>query len=201
MIGSASAAPFGLAFPGNAGAQVQVLEQPEPLRGNCATCIGVVDETLGACGAILNCVSTFDDRPDFFIAPWEFPGKLPNALQQMERILAEEGGTIEEQGNRYIHVVFTDKDGTIDDVEFLFSIPSEDATVNIRAASRRISSKDYGRNLKRLAKIRQALTWEEVPILRNRNRKLFFLESPWDTFGPEPPPAFDNKDGLEFVPD
>lgn len=40
-------------------AQVQQLE---PAKGTCATCIGVVDETLGACNSTANCVSCFDDR-------------------------------------------------------------------------------------------------------------------------------------------
>lgn len=31
-------------------------------EGNCATCLGEVDGTLGACSAAANCVSTFDDR-------------------------------------------------------------------------------------------------------------------------------------------
>lgn len=192
-LDTARAAGFELGLSGGErqAEQQQQQQQVEPTKGNCATCLGVVDETLGACGAVPNCVSTFDDRPAFFIAPWEFPGKLPTAFQQMQRILVEEGGIITEQGNRYIHVVFTDKDGTIDDAEFLFSIPSIDVTVNIRSASRRVSSNDYGRNQNRLERIRRALMWEEVPVLRNRSRKLFFLESPWDTFGPEPPPAFD----------
>lgn len=37
-------------------------EQDEPKQGTCSTCIGVVDDTLGACSATTNCVSSFDDR-------------------------------------------------------------------------------------------------------------------------------------------
>jgi len=40
--------------------------QEEPQRGTCATCIGVVDDTLGACSATTNCVSSFDDRSSLF---------------------------------------------------------------------------------------------------------------------------------------
>ncbi|MCO5611654.1 hypothetical protein L7F22_065909 [Adiantum nelumboides] len=36
-------------------------QQVAPRKGTCATCLGVVDETLGACGGTPNCVSTFDD--------------------------------------------------------------------------------------------------------------------------------------------
>lgn len=42
--------------------QAKALTQEEPQRGTCATCIGVVDDTLGACSATTNCVSSFDDR-------------------------------------------------------------------------------------------------------------------------------------------
>ncbi|KAH7289262.1 hypothetical protein KP509_31G067000 [Ceratopteris richardii] len=183
---------------GNSSSEV---EQIEPTKGDCATCLGVVDETLGTCGGAQNCVSTFDDRPAFFIAPWEFPGKLTAAFENVKLVLIQEGGDIVEQSDRYMHVIFTDDDGTIDDLELLFSDPSEDAIVNIRSASRKVSQGDNGRNKKRLEKVRGTLMWEEVPILRNRNRKLFFLESPWDTFGPEPPPVFDYSEKLDFIPD
>lgn len=43
-------------------AKAQAQTQEEPQRGTCATCIGVVDDTLGACSATTNCVSSFDDR-------------------------------------------------------------------------------------------------------------------------------------------
>jgi hypothetical protein len=46
-----------------------------------------------------------------------------------------------------------------------------------------------------LEAVRIRLGWEEVPILRNRRRALFFGESPFDEFGPTPPPGLDyNKD-------
>ncbi|CAM6102828.1 unnamed protein product [Calypogeia fissa] len=38
------------------------LEQLTPSKGTCATSIGIADETLGACNAISNCVSSFDER-------------------------------------------------------------------------------------------------------------------------------------------
>ncbi|OAE25430.1 hypothetical protein AXG93_2818s1070 [Marchantia polymorpha subsp. ruderalis] len=181
----------------------QVLVQPEPSKGSCATCIGVVDETLGTCNSTPNCVSSFDDRPNFFVAPWEFPGQLSDAVNALKETLSSMGADIiAEPEERYVHAKFIDKeDGVIDDVEFLFSNPSEDATVVIRAASRAQGTADKARNRERLERIRSSLTWEEVPILRNRSRTLFFLESPWDSFGPEPPPTYDYKEGLEFVPE
>ena len=63
---------------------------------------------------------------------------------------------------RYIYVVFTGEDGVSDDVEFLFSDPSVDATVNVRSASRATDYKDNGRNGKRLETLRMELGWEQV---------------------------------------
>lgn len=176
-------------------------EQDEPKQGTCSTCIGVVDDTLGACSATTNCVSSFDDRPKFFVAPWEFPGGLKAAVSNLQEALLQSGATVKEMSERYIYAVFTGEDGVSDDVEFLFSDPSVDATVNVRSASRATDYKDSGRNGKRLEALRMELGWEQVPILRNRQRRLFFIESPWDTFGPEPPPTFNYEGGVEFVPD
>ena len=52
-----------------------------------------------------------------------------------------------------------------DDVEFLFSEPALDATVNVRAASRAVDFKDSGRNRKRLEALRMSLDWEQVCIV------------------------------------
>lgn len=176
-------------------------EQFEPEQGTCSTCIGVVDDTLGSCSATTNCVSSFDDRPSFFTAPWEFPGSLRAAVSNLQEALEGSGAFIKEKSDRYIYAVFKGDDGVSDDVEFLFSDPSVDATVNVRSASRAKDYKDSGRNRKRLEALRMELGWEQVPILRNRQRRLFFIESPWDTFGPEPPPTIDYKNGIDFVPD
>lgn len=39
--------------------------QEAPPVGDCATCLGVVDDTLGTCSNAKNCVSTYDDRQAF----------------------------------------------------------------------------------------------------------------------------------------
>jgi hypothetical protein len=58
-----------------------------------------------------------------------------------------------------------------------------------RSARRRNKSSgsmfgDFGANKNRMEKMRIALGWEKVPVLRNRKRALVFFESPFDTFGP-----------------
>lgn len=50
-----------------------------------------------------------------------------------------------------------------------------------------------------LEDLRLQLNWEVVPILRNRQRLLFFGESPFDSFGPVPPPVPDySRDLADF---
>lgn len=67
---------------------------------------------------------------------------------------------------RYIYAVFKGDDGVSDDVEFLFSDPSVDATVNVRSASRAKDYKDSGRNRKRLEALRMELGWEQVLLAK-----------------------------------
>lgn len=80
----------------------------------------------------------------------------------------------------------------IDDAEWFFVDPDSDAIIEFRAA-RRGDRSDGGANARRLEKIRIALGFEKVPVLRNRRRALFIMESPLDAFGPSygvdaPPP-------------
>lgn len=91
----------------------------------------------------------------------------------VEVITAEDG---------YLYVTFSEGNGAVvDDTEFYFT-PS-DAIIQFRSA-RREGKGDRGANLKRMEKIRIALGFEKVPVLRNRRRALFFMESPLDQFGP-----------------
>ncbi|GAQ84922.1 hypothetical protein KFL_002120160 [Klebsormidium nitens] len=189
--GPASAAGWGLPWSTPA-------VQTAPSEGTCATCIGVVDDTLASCGSITNCVSSFDDRPPFFCAPWEYPASLPEAVRTLEQQIERLGGTVNEAQQKYVYATFVDEDGVIDDVEWLFSDSASDRIVQIHAASRAREQPDGGRNATRLEKIRAGLQWEQVPILRNRVRKFYFIESPWDTFGPEPPPgSYDYDNGFD----
>eukprot|EP01018_Ginkgo_biloba_P030152 Gb_15194 [translate_table: standard] len=110
-------------------------------------------------------------------------GKLSNAVDALRKTLLSEGATVKEQEERYLHAVFISKDGTADDLEFLFSSPSADAIVNLRSASRAKDTRDYGRNRKRLDELRQALGWEE--------NKLYWIHSP-HRGGHEGPSSFDH---------
>ena len=83
------------------------------------------------------------------------------------------------------------------DVEWVF--PEDDAIADARALSRRgAPGGRVGRALARaqgerlLEALRLDLGWAKVPIIRNRQRALGFVESPLDRFGPEPPPSIDD---------
>eukprot|EP01023_Acetabularia_acetabulum_P044538 TRINITY_DN4475_c0_g1_i1.p1 TRINITY_DN4475_c0_g1~~TRINITY_DN4475_c0_g1_i1.p1 ORF type:complete len:255 (-),score=21.56 TRINITY_DN4475_c0_g1_i1:145-909(-) len=162
-----------------------ILGEKVPARGDCPTCIGGFGNTLGSCAGQKNCLSTYDDRPGFFISPWEYDCSQTQALEKLISALITFDAIIIEQSDNYIYATFRAFGGQIDDVEFLF--PSEDNTLSIRSASRAQIISDFGRNYSRLEQIRIYLGFQIVPVLRNRQRLLGVVESPFDTFGPEPP--------------
>eukprot|EP01024_Parvocaulis_polyphysoides_P074617 TRINITY_DN9625_c0_g3_i3.p1 TRINITY_DN9625_c0_g3~~TRINITY_DN9625_c0_g3_i3.p1 ORF type:complete len:261 (-),score=38.55 TRINITY_DN9625_c0_g3_i3:242-1024(-) len=175
-----------------------ILGEQIPTRGDCPTCVGGYGDTLGSCAGIKNCLSTYDDRPGFFIAPWEYDCSQQDALKKLKNTLKTFNAQIVEQRDDYIYATFEAFGGQTDDVEFLF--PSEDNSLSIRSASRSQRISDFGRNFDRLEQIRIDLGFEIVPVLRNRQRLLGVVESPFDTFGPEPPLGTDSviSGGEEF---
>ncbi|GIL79789.1 hypothetical protein Vretimale_12413 [Volvox reticuliferus] len=177
-----------------------ILKEIQPHKGSCPTCIGVVDDTLGSCGGLRSCVSSFDDRPGHFVAPWTYEAvNRADAVQMLAQAVEHLGGDVQklEAGTSYgyVYVTWTSWQGT-DDVEFL--LPDGDNTVVLRSAARVQGVSDLGRNERRLEQIRLKLGWEEVPILRNRRRALFIVESPWDSFGPVPPTDPDYRYGIDL---
>ncbi len=97
------------------------------------------------------------------------------------------------QEGRYLRVLFTDgSSGEKSIGEFYFT--PNDTTVQFRigsTASLSSSSGDVARifgrsisNVDRSERIRKALRYLKVPVLRNRKRALFFVESDLDGFGP-----------------
>eukprot|EP00198_Chlamydomonas_reinhardtii_P006596 XP_001695932.1 predicted protein [Chlamydomonas reinhardtii] len=148
-----------------------------------------------SCAGLDTCLSSFDDRPGHFIAPWTFDnGSRHEAVQQLVNAVREAGGVVQEvtDGDRYGYVYATFEGGPlqgVDDVELL--LPDGDTTVVLRSSARKQGLPDLGRNERRLEQLRRRLGWEPVPILRNRRRALLFVESPWDSFGPVPPMGSD----------
>merc|ERR1712146_108428 len=107
--------------------------------------------------------------------------KLKNGVQSLEderykvKVLRED--------DRYLHAEFFDyRTEAIDDMEFYLT--PNDSLIQFRA-SRRNQSKDGGLNAKRLENIRIKERFEKLPVLRDRKRTFFFVESDqFDRFGP-----------------
>lgn len=88
------------------------------------------------------------------------------------------------QSKRYLRVLFTDaKTEERSSGEFYFT--ENDSTVQFRIGSIAAAGSLFSfRNLDRAEQIRKELRYLKVPVLRNRRRSLFFVESDFDTFGP-----------------
>jgi len=90
------------------------------------------------------------------------------------------------QQERYLRVVFTDgKSGEKSTGEFYFT--PNDTTVQFRVGSLSAGSVPFSsslRNIERCEMIRKELRYLKIPVLRNRKRSLFFVESDLDSFGP-----------------
>mgnify|MGYP001807233186 CR=1 FL=1 len=86
-----------------------------------------------SCAGLDTCLSSFDDRPGHFIAPWTFDnGSRHEAVQQLVNAVREAGGVVQEvtDGDRYGYVYATFEGGPlqgVDDVELL--LPDGDTTV------------------------------------------------------------------------
>ncbi|CAK9069798.1 Hypothetical protein SCF082_LOCUS34868, partial [Durusdinium trenchii] len=172
---------------------------PPPEEGSCITCLGVMDDLLARCrggvsGSLSGCVASQDDRPEVFEPPWQLPEPrggeqvdIQPLASKLRRAVMEAGGNIlsESDDHRYLRAEFVVDVPLLgqdaDDVEWYFT--PDDLIVQFRA-ERRSGAADFGLNRRRLEEIRQALGWDLVPVVRNRQRALFFGESPFDNFGP-----------------
>lgn len=166
-------------------------------------CIGVWDGLLADCphdmGAVAGCTSSQDDTPGVFSEPWDYAEAPNNSLDwrvQMRllvptiQLVSSRRGDVAQiltQKDRYLRALFTDgKTGEKSLGEFYFT--PDDTTVQFRISS--LSGKSGGllsrslRNIERSEMIRKELRYLKVPVLRNRRRSLFFVESEVDTFGP-----------------
>ena len=181
----------------------------------CSSCEGAVDGTLGRCEGFAGnaCRSTFDDRPPYFAAPWEFGRDVTNtseALAALERSVTANGGKVEvsDTTTGYLRASFGSRaemgagggaaaDGAVA-LEFL-ARGEDDAVCEVRGSIRGVS-RGLSRMVmpgtseveKTLVRVRRYLGWAEVPVLRNRTPKVLgYFETPFDEFGPVPPPTME----------
>jgi hypothetical protein len=168
---------------------------------NCneATCLGVWDGILADCphgnpfkGG--TCTSSQDDTPGIFSEPWDYSeSDSLDWKDQMRRLVPGIQLASSKQGDqadvllnqdRYLRVLFTDgKTGEKSVGEFYFT--PNDTTVQFRIATLGAGA-GFGsmKNIERAETIRKELRYLKLPVLRNRKRSLFFIESDLDTFGP-----------------
>jgi hypothetical protein len=59
---------------------------------------GAVDDTLGRCEGFAGdaCRSSYDDRPPYFAAPWEFDVLTADAATALRAAVKANGGAVEE---------------------------------------------------------------------------------------------------------
>mmetsp|Transcript_26995 Transcript_26995/g.39485 ORF Transcript_26995/g.39485 Transcript_26995/m.39485 type:complete len:344 (+) Transcript_26995:59-1090(+) len=173
---------------------------------NDGSCLGIWDGLLADCphdgklslGGGAGCVSSQDDTPGVFAEPWDYSEAPNNSLDWEEQmrlliptiklVCTKRGDkvTIEQQSGRYLRVFFSDgKTGEESTGEFYFT--PDDTTVQFRVGSVNNSKASLSkslRNMERCEMIRKELRFTKIPVLRNRKRALFFVESDFDTFGP-----------------
>jgi hypothetical protein len=144
------------------------------------------------------CTSSQDDTPGIFSEPWDYSEAPNNSLDweaQMKALVPTiqlvssrrgDSVVIILQIGRYLRVLFTDgKTGEQSVGEFYFT--PDDTTVQFRVGT---TAKNAGilssslNNMERCELIRKELRYQKLPVLRNRRRTFFFVESDFDTFGP-----------------
>jgi len=169
---------------------------------NDRNCLGVWDGLLADCphGGLptgAGCTCSQDDTPGIFSEPWDYAEAPNNSLdwQVQMRLLvptiqlvsSKRGDQVQvlSQIDRYLKVLFVDgKSGEKSIGEFYFT--PEDTTVQFRVGSISNGGVSFSslKNIDRCEMIRKELRYLKVPVLRNRKRSLFFVESDLDTFGP-----------------
>jgi hypothetical protein len=166
---------------------------------NDSTCLGVWDGLLADCPRDLSsgagCASSQDDTPGTFAEPWDYSDsdsldwqeQMRRLVPTIQLVSSRRGDQVDivTQQDRYLRVLFTDgKSGEASVGEFFFT--PDDTTVQFRVGSteRRGPFSTSLRNAERCELIRKDLRYLKLPVLRNRRRSLFFLESELDAFGP-----------------
>ena len=117
------------------------------------------------------------------------------------------GANDDTAGGYYIRGVFGGNDSIVlenDSIVLEFLVDESDAVCEVRGTQvsdtkPRVGVPRFGSPVDRqLDLVRKQLGWLEVPILRNRKiNALVGMETPWDSFGPTPPPTMDEMYGSD----
>ena len=190
------------ASPTNANAAETIGKDP---NCNDASCLGIWDGLFADCphgkinmSAGAGCASSQDDTPGVFAEPWDY-SEAPNdsldyndqmrlLIPAIKLVCSKRGDQVQimQQQGRYLRVLFKDgKNEELSSGEFYFT--ENDSTVQFRVGALNPSlslMSSSTRNLERCEMIRKQLRYTKIPVLRNRKRALFFVESDFDSFGP-----------------
>ena len=150
-------------------------------------------------GGGAGCVSSQDDTPGIFSEPWDYSdSKSLDYSYQMkllrptvERVAAKRGDKCEIliENDRYLRALIIDATSSEKSIAEFYFTPN-DTTVQFRIGSvvtnagNPLLRGSSLRNIDRGEMIRKELRYLKLPVLRNRKRSLFFVESDLDQFGP-----------------
>eukprot|EP00930_Biecheleria_cincta_P093403 TRINITY_DN83746_c0_g1_i1.p1 TRINITY_DN83746_c0_g1~~TRINITY_DN83746_c0_g1_i1.p1 ORF type:complete len:230 (-),score=27.75 TRINITY_DN83746_c0_g1_i1:52-741(-) len=97
---------------------------PPPREGSCIGCLGISEDLLAPCtGDLKGCVSSQDDRPQVFEAPWQLPEMdRPGSLEEetVAAALAQLRTAVEQAGGRILRI---SEDKRYLRAEFLVDLP------------------------------------------------------------------------------
>lgn len=115
---------------------------------------GLVEGKLRACPDSPNCAVSENATPASRVEPLRFEGAPGKAWIALRRAVEQNGGSIREDRDGYLRVIFTSRFFRfVDDVEF--RMDSADRVIHVRSASRAGYS-DFGVNRRRAGRLRAA---------------------------------------------
>ena len=140
------------------------------------------------------CFSSYDDRPAHFYQPvtWDDARARRDVFGDIIDLLRQRDFDIVEKNDDFTYMAATD--GRLMNVELEFLESDDVVTVritptdNAASASGLFSKPSRAEAESTVARLLTDARMIPVPILRNRKRVLGVFESPFDSFGPEPPP-------------
>lgn len=159
------------------------IASPPVVAGDSSSPPGVVDGVLRSCvPTSLACVSSQDDTPASFVEPWEYDSaeRASIVLERVVAAIVAEGGVIKVDESPYLLARFGE-----DELELYFTVG--DATIQLRADGAKHPRVDFGRNRRRVERIRRAAGLEKLVVLRGRSSVIPLLETPFDSFAPSLP--------------
>ncbi len=158
---------------------------------SACTALGAKNGILWDCfPATTACISSQDDTPLSFMEPWQYEEDALIVFKRIRDVIIEEGGSVIDYAFPYLRARFEVRGPPLyrseqDEIEFYFT--KGDNIIQFRSDGVKHPKFDFFRNRKRLERLRQKTGLDSVTVLRGRQRKFLFFETPFDDFGPSLP--------------